>query len=212
MPHLVNVESSFYLTTNFKVMWSTLRLQDSLTRRNKKQLLKEKLIEKLSLKASKNHYFLVRNPYTRLESFFKDKMRKNVSPDVPWQICQKLFFHHLGITDTHNDDDIAEKLKSFSFESFIHILPKVYVTDMHLHPQFWTTYLGIRNWGWPLQFDQIFKIESDLEELKNTCQIDLSIIQNDTKKIKEEITWTKEMKDIVKKTYHEDFKRYGYEP
>mgnify|MGYP000064513204 FL=1 len=86
------------------------------------------------------HFVLVRNPYARLGSFFKDKFRRNIRNKKPgkicWQDCQRLFFQVLGLDEAADDDIKRQSFLQTTYADFIGCLPGCYLRDAHLQPQY----------------------------------------------------------------------------
>ncbi|MBT8288949.1 MAG: hypothetical protein KJO00_13090, partial [Bacteroidia bacterium] len=170
-------QNNNYLLTNFKVMYSTLSHADSLEPvKLDRRLKRDMLLSKLKLRSDK-FYFICRNPYRRLESFFREKFRNKVDyfeRNGYWQDGQKLFFPYLHIDESFTPEDIKQKLLDTSFSKLITILPEVYLKDRHLRPQWLRLRVSFTKWGIPFRFKvplvQILKIES-MEELDFLNQI-----------------------------------------
>jgi hypothetical protein len=75
------------------------------------------------------HYLLVRNPYDRVVSFYKDKLLAEPSSKLcsyaELQRCQRLFCPHLQIDPHDSPTTIREKLLSLSSAQFIDLLPDI---------------------------------------------------------------------------------------
>ena len=143
-----------YLITNLKVMFSTLTEQESLER----VYLSVDLILKLFLNwlglNKLQIYLLVRNPYTRLESFFKNKFHStisNIQHTGKWQYCHEIFFPFIGLHKSMPLSLVLEKLQCITFPEFISLLPSTHGKDGHLYPQHWTTSLRIGKWVFVFQ-------------------------------------------------------------
>ncbi len=213
-----------YLITNYKVMYSTLNSQSNLIRCDVKKLLIQSL-KSWTFLSRLRFYFLVRNPYSRVESFFKDKflkaeeyrlwMIKN-NMDKQWQMSTEIFFPYLGLTTSMDPKEISTRLCQVTFDEFISILPNVYMNDGHLTPQYLARIL---NWNFfgiqfniPIRIEAIFKLESP-EELKLCGQlfdIDVSIKKNSTNHIKEVIYWEEHTASAINHLYRRDFKDFQY--
>ena len=209
-----------YLVTNFKVMFSTLMEQESLER----VPLSVGLILKLFLNCfhlnKTPFYLLVRDPYARLESFFKNKFRSTISKiqnTEKWQYCHEIFFSHIRLDTTMSPAVIAEKLQGLTFPTFISLLPATYRKDGHLHPQHWMTSLQVGKWnlgiGMPIKFKAIFKMESEKDRQKMAAlfQLNLNIKENTTESVDVSINWTQEEYHLVNKLYNKDFSYFFYE-
>lgn len=213
-------EEELYLVTNYKVMYSTLMKQQSLERvyppfSNK--IISKMCFARFGLTNTK-FYLLLRNPYFRLESFFKDKFRKVVKVserEGKWQLCQKIFFPQLGLDTSMPLSEISKRLLETSFSEFISMLPHTYKKDGHLHPQYWSIYMTIFkkvNVKLPISFQKVYKMESekDIGLLANIFDLNLGIKANSTKSMNISIEWTSKELEIVEKIYGDDFRKFNY--
>ena len=163
------------------------------------------------------HFFIVRNPYTRLESFFRDKFRQDPVTKLrtydELQRCQRSFCADLQIAPTDAPQAIREKLIGLSFAQFVHLLPKVYQQDGHLHPQVQMTTMRFRGAAVQLHFDRVLKIESvaDRAYLQNVLAIDLSAKVNNTKQVAWSSPWQPTLYALVNELYQADFTTFQYE-
>ncbi len=194
MPHFKNIKYGYFISVNFKVMYSTMRTQ--------KHLKKVKLFWLLFSK--KDKYILVRNPYERLESFYRDKLGKHLVESNKWARSQKIFFRPLGIKNK-NTHEKFKQLSNLSFESFIKLLPEVYTKNRHLHPQ--------NRMFKKVNHTKVLYMEKkeDLLFLAENLHLDLNIKANTTDKSKHHLEWKPQMISIVNKLYAEDFKLYNFE-
>jgi hypothetical protein len=211
MAHFSSKRKSAIISTSFKVMWSSLKRQPNLKKLKDFPLFFRKIGEGLGFLQKQEHYLLVRNPYKRLESFFKDKFRKNV-PVSRGQTVHRLFYPVWGITKEHTLEEIHQIIRAYSFESFINELPNVFNKDPHLYPQFWVEFLGFRTLNWRTKFTRILKMEKveDIDFLSEKFELDLNKNINSTNDVATEIIWTTELKSIVKNIYKNDFDWYDY--
>lgn len=96
MPIFKKGNNSLYLLTNYKVMYSTLKQQKEIRRivfSNKTQF---KIVLTQWFLNNFRFYLIVRNPYDKIESFFREKFRKSLDhyeKNGFWQESQKIFFH-----------------------------------------------------------------------------------------------------------------------
>jgi len=174
------------------------------------------------------HYLLVRDPYQRLESFFKDKFRQEpalkLNENDQVQRCQRMFFPYLAINPDEPPPLIRRNLLKVPFDQFIAFLPHVYQLDGHLVPQVRTTKIHLRKRAKfpflirklseiPIPFRKILKLESadDLAFLQNELSIDLSKKHNNTDKIKLPNPWTPELRAVVNNLYRADFQTFDYD-
>ena len=196
MPHFKNKSKDYIISTNFKVMYSTLRKQPELKK------LKEELIW---LYQPRVNYVLGRNPYKRLESFYRDKLNKDLGIDKKLVRSQKIFLKPLGLSLKNAKQEIVASLSQLTFEEFIMLLPQVYLNNRHLHPQL-----------------KIFKNRKNIHKLKLESKTDLDFMNeklginteikaNTTRKNNFELDWNTAMYKVVNKLYGEDFNFFGYE-
>lgn len=194
MPHFYNYKEKYFISTNFKVMYSTLRRQQ--------YLKKVKLF--FLMFSKKDKFIIVREPYDRMESFFRDRLRKRLTNDNEWLRSQKIFFKPL---DVHKGSTTKkyEALANLSFEEFIKLLPEVFNKNRHLHPQ---NYIFKR-----IMPKRILKLNNatDMEFLASNLNLNIKIKANSTDQMKTDIKWTKELIEIVNQVYHKDFELYGFD-
>ena len=195
MPHFKNKEKDYIISTNFKVMYSTIKKSPGLKK------LKEELIW---LYRPRVNYVVGRDPYNRLESFYRDKLNKCLSPSKKLGRDQRIFVRLMGYSFFSSHKEKFEALNQFTFEEFIRLLPKAYMKDRHLHPQ----KKILRN----RRNVQTLKLESkeNLQFMKNELGIDTTIRANKTDKDGFDLKWTREMLDIVNELYREDFEFFDY--
>ncbi|MFK7946398.1 MAG: sulfotransferase family 2 domain-containing protein [Saprospiraceae bacterium] len=213
MAHFKSTIRKAYISTSFKVMWSSLKAQENLKKLKGFPLFFRKIGEAFKIIPKHEHYLLVRNPYKRLESCFKDKFRKNL-PVKRGQTIHRLFYPILGITKNDELQKVHEILLAYTFEDFIKELPSVYNKDPHLYPQFWSSLLGFNRLNWNAKFNKIYKLEhqQDIQDLEQNFKLNLKKTKNSTKKVETNIVWTSEMREIVNKIYKNDFLWYNYSP
>lgn len=219
MPIFKKRNNSLYLLTNYKVMYSTLKHQKNIERLVISNKTKYTIILNQWLAKDLKFYLIVRNPYDKIESFFKDKFRQSLNHDennCVWQASQEIFFPYLDIEESMSPETIKNKFKDTSFSNMIAILPEVYLLDGHLQPQYKEANLVIILWKFtiqvPIRIKKVFKLESlkDLNMLNKIFGIDTNIKVNITSEVREELMWTKQDLQIVNKLYRKDFKRFKY--
>lgn len=189
-------------------MYSTLSLQSSLSQIRPTDN---------SFFVDRKQYLLVRNPYLRIVSFFKDKFRQvvaNHKGKKGWQHCQKIFFDDLGLEETLHYKIIKSKLLDTSFDEFITLLPHLYHLDSHLEPQYFIEKTLADTLGTTsLKLERVYKMEcpNHLKEMATTFNLDLSIKKNATNKVNSPINWTKGTQKIINEIYANDFKVFDYD-
>lgn len=212
MPHFYAPHAQAYLSTNFKVMWSSLRQQPNLHKVYDRNMATYRLLMRLGAMPHRPQYLLVRNPYDRLESFFKNKLRRSVDDSPEWQKPQRVFFDVIGVERGDTPAIIAAKMRAFTFADFIESLPLVYRRNRHLHPQHWVAYAGPRQWGIVARLDRVFHLEQaeELAEMAALLRLDIAHKSNTTAAVTADTPWTPELRAIVQDLYRTDFERYGY--
>lgn len=219
MPIFKKQQYPHYLITNYKVMYSTLKRQKNLQRINLDNGFFKQYVLSRFLKDSLKMYLVVRDPYNRIASFFKEKFRKSVNSFEEkgyWQNAQKIFFPFLGLHDTDAPLKIKETLLATSFEEMVAIMPKVYTLNGHLHPQYYKVKAVISIFGIPIKYrlklDNIFKIESqsDLDQLAQLMEINLKAKVNTTATFEDDIIWTTQVLNTINKIYAKDFELFDY--
>lgn len=208
-------------------MFSTLDHQADLNRVGKLAFFGAVLAKRLQLSKLRCS-IVVRNPYERVASFYKDKFlraedyrlwMKDQGMSQGWQQSTQLFFPYLGLDTDMDPKEVSRRLSSVSFEEFIKILPKVYLKDGHLTPQYLAGAFSFRFLGYrisfrlPLKMDRIYKMESseDLEKLASDFQLNLKTKVNATEKAEGTISWSPSAYETVTNLYERDFERFGYE-
>jgi hypothetical protein len=153
---------------------------------------------------------ITRDPYTRLESFYKDKLIKNVHSDK-LQICQKELLNYFS------RDDFLNKKITFG-EFILNALAKGY-TDDHITPQYKVlervNRIQCKNKKITLNRNSLpvynIKLERGLDRLSNILEVDPDrYCSNKTHDINVNIVWTREMRRIVNLLYARDFILLNY--
>lgn len=208
-------------------MFSTLDYQANLKRVGKLQFVWASFSKRLAFSKLRCSV-VVRNPYDRVASFYKDKFLRaedyrlwmqDQGMSEGWQKSTQLFFPYLGLESSMDPKEVSERLSKVSFDEFIGMLPKVYMQDGHITPQYLAGAFSFRLLGYrisfrlPLHIVRIYKIESTegLQALATDFQLDLKTKVNTTEKVEEPITWSSEARKIVERLYERDFERFEYE-
>lgn len=165
-----------------------------------------------------DYTLLARNPYDRLESFFREKLRRRargaLDPDDPSRLkrAQTIFFPALGVSVADPIEAQVEALLSLDFERFVCLLPDVATLDDHLAPQTSNYSRRLLGRSWLLPFDHVVRIEDPetMGRLADDFQLDLATRFNATPG--ESIDWSPAAREIVNDVYRRDFERLGYEP
>lgn len=134
---------------------------------------------------------IVRNPYRRIESLYKDKCVMRVDENLI-QNSQNEIINIFGKEKFFN--------KQICFEEFVNNLSKMIKNECHFFPQ--TEFI-------PNFVKYIHKIEN-IQEIENIFSIFDSDVKHDHITIDLELKWTSEMKNIINQLYTEDFKNFNY--
>ena len=214
--HFYNEEGHYYISTNSKVMSSTLSVAKNLKQANLKTLLVCNIKKRLGLSPRHKFYLIVRHPSKRLESYYNDFFGNRV--DRLGKTHFKLEYSHTEILRNlgHNvrPDDICFKntLSEISYEGVVKILPKITKKDSHLIPQYYLLKWKFGNIKSQLKMDKVLKMENpkDLKFIANQLKIDVSKRYN--KSISKKVTaLTLDSYEIINEVYKEDFERFNYE-
>ena len=220
MPIKVTINKKKYLIYNYKCMSTSLHnstLNNQCLREFK--FLRDVLYSNFRFSSAEFH-ILTRNPYDRLESFFKHKLRKRVikirKTTIPWELSQKLFFPSLSLTETTPRAQVAEALMGLSFCRFISLLPEIYNLDWHLTPQFYSMYVPRYPsyfFRIPIRIADIYKMENpgDLCRLERRFDITIGKFNvADSDVFGSEIGWGRNEIKIVNQIYTRDFDCFEY--
>ena len=205
-------------------MYSTLNNQENLIQVSAyKKFLLRVILSWISPRSK--FYIMVRNPFDRIVSFYKDKFLNAehlrlwmIQNDKgKWQECTEHFFPYLDLNMQTDPMVVSKKLMSTKFEKVISILPYVFMRDEHMWPQYHAQKISFSKFGIPLtipiRFEKIFRIEikEDLQEFSKIFNLDLTIKINNTKKINGDINWNIHLIEIIEGLYEKDFKYFEYE-
>lgn len=134
---------------------------------------------------------IVRNPYSRLESMYKDKLLYNVNKE-------NIQTNQIEIIKIFGESMFFD-LK-ISFADFVFAIPNLIYNECHFFPQ--SMFI-------PKFIDNIHKMENKSEL---DCVFSLfnrnNVICNKTPDLK--LEWTYEMRNIINNLYYEDFIRFNY--
>lgn len=138
---------------------------------------------------------LVRNPYSRVESMYRDKFHKSVDKNHI-QHCQQEIIKIFG------SDRFFKK--TISFNEFITIgLEKLIVSESHFYPQ--SKFI-------PEYVKNVFHVENphDLSYIFSLFDNEVLHEHRTDNVIDSKINWNEETSNIVKNLYMSDFKRFNY--
>ncbi|GHC12854.1 sulfotransferase family 2 domain-containing protein [Cerasicoccus arenae] len=157
---------------------------------------------------------ILRNPYDRTVSCFKDKYRKQPTrikeSNFYWQECHHVVFERLGVALDASDEAKTEALLAFSFKDFIQLLPEIYHLDSHFHPQHWLMQIhwkGRRFGQWP-KCEILFM--EQLETIGQLPGLNLGKRINSTGHVQTDFEFDEESKAIVHQLYRKDFELGSY--
>ena len=213
MPRFLDQERSLLVTTNMKVLYSTLCWQDQLQEIGEARFGRELLLGR------RRHLMFARNPYDRLVSAYVDKFKTHPTllgtPGFQgWQKFQRRFLQRFGVPTDASDAAIQEALLSVEFADFIGQLPVLHWRDTHLRPQHFRMSLAIRRTIrlLPLRIDRLVRIEAiDHDLMRKEYGIELaSVRRNATSHAPSESYFTPELRRVVNRIYRRDFERLGY--
>ncbi len=212
-----------YLVTNYKVMFSSLNSNKNLTRVYPcNRLYLYALTSWIS--HSSRFYLIVRNPFERIVSFYKSKFLKAEknrlwmleNENGNWQVCTEYFFPYLDLNTKTEPTEISKKLMDTKFEKVISILPKVFMMDGHMTPQYHSLNFSFKKYGCrfsiPIKYERIFKLENmqDLRKMEEIFDIDLVTKKNNTDAISNNVTWNDDSINIVANLYEKDIIKFNY--
>ncbi len=218
MPIYFHPTRKYYLLNSLKVMSSTLNRQADLRKAGRLAFVVNNFRKNTPQLSAHPQYLLVRDPYRRVESFFRDKLRRDLKKWVKrkkdLRNCHRIFYRLAGV-DAHADtlDEIKEKLHGISFDTFIRNLPRLYLQDGHLYPQHQLVekkILGLVSLSF--SYDRILQLEvkEDMKYLESELGLQLGRKYNATRKYAEETRWNDELARIVYGVYEVDFLAFGY--
>ncbi len=209
--YLINKSQKYLVSTNLKVMSRSLLAAKELEQIDRKALIRNRLRQMFFLPGAMPHYMVVRDPFGRIESFHRDKLRKNtknVIRDGKIQPCQAKVADALGIKGS--DEEVGDALSEVSFADFVSVLPQVYDKDPHLVPQH--SILRFRRYriSWGLSVTKFFKLET--EDILGELKLAKLEQKNETKSTPIKIDWDEKSRQTVRDLYKEDFERFNYDP
>lgn len=210
----INRERGYTLTTNYKVMFSTLLKQPGLeVVYNHRDLLAA--LSSIPFPPA-DHLMLVRNPFLRLLSFYADKfVTYPPGPNSPLQNSHRLFLSHLGFDENAPPARMTAAFTGTTFGDFVAMLdPTLIYSNLHLIPQSATlrpardplVWLRLRR-RWSVQ--SFVKMEEDLATLLD-LGIDLGVRENPTSIGPARDHYDTEIIKIVSALYRRDFATFGY--
>ncbi len=216
MPFFKIKNENKLVITNFKVMFSSFKKTPNFTKVKRYEAY-------LNIRcANPTVYFVVRDPYQRAASFYKDKFQKiplqaDLSKSFRWEKPQRVFFPKLGLSLKHNtDEEIKQTLINTSFERFIELLADCYHLDEHVQPQHWVINHPIY-WLLPkLNIDPaslgIFKMDEPegIQQFAQQTGFDYGQRANSTNTVGKIQPMNSNMLSTLNRIYKQDFENYNY--
>ena len=207
MPIFTTTDRSILIGSSYKVLYTTLSLTEGL------HLINGNEVPRFHPEAKV--YFLCRNPYLRLESFYRDKLVVSLRNIENLQHCQQII---LEAFDLDKIDIQAAKtfLSTMNINHLVSCLPFIYKKDGHLQPQtiFYKELIGL------LQKSKIVNQEVELIKIEHQdlltifgkkVGIDFSKKKNSTiGKVDFEQKIGRNSKFILHKLYESDFMNFNY--
>ena len=208
-----------FLAANPKVLTQTLRYQKNLSRLTGKRQYLHFLLKSMGKQFGPEYVMLVRNPYNRVESFFKEKLRQKVRKALdakqPYILKrhQMIFYDFLGINKSASVQHQVDSLLGLDFKSFVKLIPRVYHLEDHIAPQTYNFSLTRFGMSLTMHMNRYVKLESaeDMVWMAKYFDLDLSERRNSTIEEQELLEWDDECISIVQRIYKRDFEIFGYD-
>jgi hypothetical protein len=199
MPRFVAEERKILVSTSFKVMYSSIA-KSGVT------YLDESAFALRMRQRRYKHVVLVRNPYTRLASFFADKLRKSVRGNSGhWQLSQQIFFPFIGVSLEDPPETVREAMLGISLERFVELIPSL--RDDHLLPQ--SALLDVKERHLHCE-TQMLRMEHDLDRLWSLLGVECPPHLNKSSEQPDLLSLSAEHRSIVNDFYRTDFLSFGY--
>jgi hypothetical protein len=217
MPLFADYTKKIFVFTSYKVAYSTLLFEGG---KNLNYLNHE--VDWIIYKHLLRHFKflriqLLRNPYDRIFSLFKDKFRivpaRISNQDFKWQPIHHIIFPFIGVGDGMTNEQIAEKILNMSIDDFIDFLPRIYLSEGHLIPQKLTSAFRIKNgFYYPLRINKYLKIEEDKEEIGELLNLNFfTARRNVTNSSIDKFELSEKSIRTINRLYEGDFKLGDYE-
>lgn len=212
--------------TNYKVMYSTLKTQESLKKIPKHRLFFYAVLSWVN--PHKKFYLVVRNPFDRIRSFYKSKFLKaeknrlwlQANKKGDWEDCTEYFFPYLDLGIKPDPIKVSERLMNTEFQRVLTILPEVYNKDGHMQPQYYSKNISLKMYdsvlsffSIPMNFIRIFKMENpdDMKDIEEIFSIDLSSSRNNSSDVADNFSWDQASIETIRNLYEKDFVLFGYD-
>jgi len=165
------------------------------------------------------YVMLVRSPYLRVESYFREKLRQKVKKvfdkEKPYTLKrhQEIFYPYIGLSSSDSLETKVEGLLNFSFKDFVSRIPEVYTIEDHLTPQTYNFTRSFFGFERMMRMNRYVHVENKNEMLwlADYFKLNLSIRVNDSSGEGKSIEWDDESISIVKSLYKRDFEVFGYD-
>lgn len=216
MPYFKIDNKNTLVLTNYKVMFTSFKKTKNFTK------LKRYKAFILNMMNKPDVLFVVRDPYKRAASFYRDKFQKIPTNAVfdkhfKWEKPQRVFFDKLGIsTATHSHEEIKKALLAVTFKDFVLMLKDVYPRDEHIQPQHWIFDHPLYKWYKKFNIQpgrlHIYKMD-DAEEMamfEKVSGFDAGRKENSTSSVKKPFEMDAESIAILNDIYRQDFELYHY--
>lgn len=208
-----------FLAANPKVLTQTLLHQKTLERYLSKKRLVHFIVKEIHRSVGPEYVMIVRNPYKRVESFFKEKLRQKVAlvlnKNNPYKLKrhQTIFYEYLKIDPSDSLENQVKSLMCLDFRSFVKLIPELYKKEDHLAPQTYNFSRSLFGIYRTMKMNKYIRIESidELDWLASYFSLDLSVRNNDSSDVKDNIQWDNESIAIVQQVYQSDFNTFKYD-
>jgi len=157
-------------------MYSSLEFDKNTISISNKEFFFKNILKKTRI-INTPFYLFFRNPLSRLESFYSNKLCLSDNPEK-WEHCQLIFLNHFGIDIKSSSAQKVSFLSSITFEKFVDVLPKVFLKDLHLRPQHFSFVIKLRKLRLTnkVKYDAIVNIENNDQILKLEQILDLKLL------------------------------------
>lgn len=217
MPHFHNPTGGYCLSNSLKVMYSLLSSQAGLQPLSSQKFSLGHYLRLRSRQPKMPHYLLVRHPYRRVVSAYKNKLLglAHHAPE-PWKEMEKVRQHIvllLGLSPDTAPEAMHEALLAVSFGRFVAMLPSLSLLDPHFSPQKNSAWVFARNrplFLYPIT--RLLHMESprDLAFMQDKLGIDVSNKENSSDHHQLSDPWSFTLKGVVRRVYREDFEYFSF--
>ena len=212
MPRFLDSAGRFAISTNMKVMYSTLMAHEHLVEVDEWRFFRP------TRGGRRPHLFLTRDPHARAVSAFKDKFRRQMdlvgTPEFwGWQRIHRVQFRHLGLREGDSDERKREAFLQMSFSHFVDLLPRTLIWDGHLRPQYLLGSIRLKRLL-PVASARVThhrRMEAlDPDEMKQEWDLDVGQRRNATPKGRDPEYFDAGVTERVQQVYRTDCMRFGY--